>query len=253
MTTPRVRSIAIRLIAVMLLAGCATLSAQTNSPPVKSPPARPAPVRSAPVPDSLPSPEAVRVLGRIPEPLSPAQQVPPPARRSVPAPESASDTLKVAEPADPADTSGVPVPAPTQALVVPSSATLVMPDTLAPTGPPAVAALPNSSAPPAGGACWRVQVAAPEQRAMADSRRQAAQSLLLVPMTVETEGRLHKVRTRDCLTREAADAIKRRATDSGFEGVFLVNTAAGAPATAKLAPAKPVAKKKSIPVRRRKR
>lgn len=258
MTTPRVRSIAVRLITVMTLAGCATLSAQTNSPPTKSPPARPAPVRTAPVRDSLPSPEALRVLERIPEPLSRAQQVPPSGRRSVPAPESAFDTLRVADPADPADTSGVPVPEPTQSLVVPSSSTLVMPDTLAPTGPPAVAAPPVTSAPPAGGACWRVQVAAPEQREMAESRREAAQSLLLVPMTVETERGLHKVRTRDCLTREAADAIKRRATDSGFEGVFLVNTGVGAPAAAKLAPVKPapakrVAKKKSAPVRRRKR
>jgi hypothetical protein len=53
----------------------------------------------------------------------------------------------------------------------------------------------------------------------------AAQSLLLVPMVIEREKGLWKVRTRDCQSREAADALRRRAIESGFEGAFIVKGA----------------------------
>ncbi len=218
MTTPRV----IVCSLVLLLASRIPAQAQGNPPAPK-----PAPVRTAPVRDSLPSPEALRVLDRIPEPLPASQQVPPPAGVRASAPVEAADSLRVEDTTD-SSAAGVPVPAPTQPLAQPSSPGLVMPDTLPPpvAAPPVTTAPATHAAPGTNGECWRVQVAAPEQRDMAESRREAAQSLLLVPMTIETEGALHKVRTRDCLTREAADAIKRRAVDSGFVGVFLVNTAA---------------------------
>ena len=69
---------------------------------------------------------------------------------------------------------------------------------------------------------------------MADSRSAAAQSLLLVPMTITYEKGLYKVRTHDCMTHDAADALKQRALDSGFTGAFLLNaTVAAAPTAAK--------------------
>jgi hypothetical protein len=98
----------------------------------------------------------------------------------------------------------------------------------------------TTATPPATGECWRVQVAAPEEKEMAASRSEAAQSLLLVPMTITFEKGLYKVRTRDCMARDAADALKQRAQGSGFTGAFLVNaSAAAAPAS------KPKAKPKS--------
>jgi hypothetical protein len=46
--------------------------------------------------------------------------------------------------------------------------------------------------------------------------------VLLVPFVVEHEGTRYKVRNRECLTRGAADQLRRRAEDSGFEGAFHV-------------------------------
>ncbi|MEY4374216.1 MAG: hypothetical protein RL760_382, partial [Candidatus Eisenbacteria bacterium] len=114
-------------------------------------------------------------------------------------------------------------------------------------------------APTSAAGSWCVQVAAPEERAKAESRRDAAQSLLLLPFVIETELGLHKVRTRDGWTREAAEAIKQRALGCGFEGVFLVDRAAvGAPTTPASKPAvkpavKPHAAAKSTAHRARKR
>lgn len=227
--------------ALLLLAGCAPLPATTTSPAVPPAGTRPAPgaveparepARAAAALDSTPSPEALRVLARIPEPLTPAQQVPPPEAsashgRAV-APETAYDTLRAeAEPR--ADSASVPVPAPTQPLKSTPSPGLVMPDTLAtpaaaaPEAPPGQAAEPPARAPAESEPCWKLQVAAPAESGKAESRRAAAQSLLVVPMVVEHEKGLYKVRTRDCMTREAAAALKKRAVESGFAGVFVVD------------------------------
>ena len=70
------------------------------------------------------------------------------------------------------------------------------------------------------GPCWRVQVAAPTDKAEAEAKRKAAESLLLVPMVIDTESKLHKVRTRDCYARDAADRLRERAVSSGFDGAF---------------------------------
>jgi hypothetical protein len=202
--------------------------------------------------DSLPTAEAERVLATIPEPLSPSQQIPPPAGTGTlvaRAPEAAYDTLRAASP-NAGDSAAVPVPAPTAPLGTSPEGTLTMPDTLtapaaAATGaaaaPPAAASsAATETTPPAGATatptapteCWRVQVSAPDDKAMADSRSEAAQSLLLVPMTITFEKGLYKVRTRDCMTRDAADALKQRAQESGFTGAFLINgSAAAAPAS----------------------
>ncbi|MFM7232082.1 MAG: hypothetical protein ACKO3S_08860 [bacterium] len=182
---------------------------------------------SSPVADSLPSPTALRVLARIPEPV-PADRVvapaPTPARRAA-APEAAYDTLR---------TGDVPVPSPTTPFTPPPPPVVLPPEPAAPVAPTA----PAAPAAPADGSCWRVQFAAPADSTLAASRREAAQSLLLVAASVEFERGLYKVRSRDCMTREAADAVKRRATESGFEGVFLLDASvrASEPPATKPAP-----------------
>jgi hypothetical protein len=202
------------------------------------------------------------VLASIPEPIPSSQLVPAlhaSGTVTVRAPEAAYDTLRTEQaPAD--DSATVPVPAPTQPLGTNPGATLTMPDTLAAVSPavaapasvPAATSAPTSTTPatsppasapakpaeppagkPAAGECWRLQVAAPEEKPKAESRREAAQSLLLVSMVIEFEKGLYKVRTHDCLSNAAAEALKKRAVDSGFDGAFVLNAAPVA------APAKP--------------
>lgn len=212
--------------ALVWLAGCATTPAQT--PPAQVPPAaRPAPPAAGTPPahagtqvgstasggsisvntpvapgDSTPSAEALAVLGTIPDPLGR------PTSENAP----------------------VPVPEPTPALGERPRATAT------PDAPPAGAAAGGAAAGGAsagavGGAtgatksaasdsCWRVQVLAPPDQARADRIAEAAQSQLGVPFVVEREGGLYKVRTRDCLTSNAALALKSRAIADGFDGSF---------------------------------
>lgn len=260
-----------RMLSLLLIAVSPCTAAQNGTPAVS-------PARAAPVADSLPSAGALQVLGRIPEPLTAEQQVAAPARspaertpiagRNAVAgngtvngkgngtPLATTVTPPVPVPTtttrDSARTSeggaDVPVPAPTSPVVAPASPALVMPDTL-PAAPARVA--PTLDAPTRAAGTWCVQVAAPEERAKAESRRDAAQSLLLLPFVIETEKGLHKVRTRDGWTREAADAIRQRALGSGFEGVFLVDRAAppegAVPAAKPAVSAKPKPKAKPKP------
>jgi len=236
-----------------------------------------APAPAASRVDTLPSPDAERVLATIPEPLG----GPPRASSSggsvrmapVAAPEAAYDTLRVGQSAD--SDGAVPVPAPTATLGS-GAAVGVAP---ASTPPPAAASPPGASgavsggsgaaagsagatgaasgagaagastgaasgaaqATPASGPCWRVQVAAPLDRAEAESKHAAAQSLLMVQMVIEELDGRYKVRTRDCMPREGADAIRKRAVDSGFDGSFLVSV----PGVSKPAAPKPPASKSS--------
>ncbi len=176
------------------------------------------------------------MLATIPEPLTVAQQVAPPARdtaavrRTVPAPEAAYDTLRADRSSE--DGGAVPVPAPTPTLHTPQPVTFALPESSATkpatSPPPAASPAPVTPSAPTTAAhtgdCWRLQVAAPAERPKAESRLAAAQSLLLVPMVIEREKGLFKVRTRDCLTREAADALKKRATDTGFAGSFVLKS-----------------------------
>jgi len=93
------------------------------------------------------------------------------------------------------------------------------PATAAPSAPP-----PAATGPPPGlvppDTCWRVQVSAPAERVRAERYLAASQSQLLVPMVIEKEKGLFKVRTRDCMDGAAADALRRRAVDTGFTGAF---------------------------------
>ena len=256
-----VRSGAAVLALAFLLAGCAPLPQPTTGAPPPPAPGTSPPATTTPVPapttprepaptvaasDSGPTRDAERVLATIAEPLggppqpaSTSSAVRDTARRATAlAPAAAHDTLRATRPNDD-DGGAVPVPAPTEPLRSPQvtldTTASAPPATSAPATPPATRAPPppSSSEPTAPAApardpnepCWRLQVAAPDERAKADSRMEAAQSLLLVPMVIEREKGLWKVRTRDCQSREAADALRRRAIESGFEGAFVVKAA----------------------------
>ena len=255
----RVRSAGARLacvgvvVALGILTGCATLPPAT--PPGPAGPARVPGPRGAPgtpssaesrpgrataAPDTVPSPEARGVLATIPEPLAPGERVPPPAV----APGRGVISGPAATPAESTETaagepetsrSEIPVPTPTPVLGErPLPQVVSSADTSAPASAPPAGLLPPPPAnehPRAGAArgghasrdtCWRVQIAAPSERAKAQRYLEAGQSQLLVPLVIEKENGLFKVRTRDCLGQQAADVLKRRALDAGFTGVFRV-------------------------------
>jgi SPOR domain len=207
--------------------------------------------------DSGPSSEARAVLSTIPDPIPAGEQVPPPARvaRLYPPVDMTpgragadsmgggtwvSDTSAAGEgmASDSAgvvrDANGVPVPEPTLPLGQRRTVVPILPDSVlraaadsvlragppaagATTGPAALPAAPSSATPDS---CWRVQVAAPEEPDRAERLRSAAESLLLIPMVVEREKGLYKVRTRDCLSAAAAQTLKTRASETGFDGAF---------------------------------
>ena len=140
----------------------------------------------------------------------------------------------------PADTTDeIPVPAPTPKLgdiVNPGldpardtttagtdsvGATPELPKPAVQVTPPAAPARvppPTATTPPPG--CWRVQILAPKEKAEANRKRSAAESILLVPMVIERDGGLYKIRTRECFTRATADIVRGRAVASGFAGAF---------------------------------
>jgi len=193
--------------------------------------------------DSLPSNDAREVLRGIPEPLGPGEQVEAPdslldASERVAAPDTAA-----------ADTSGVPIPAETAPLGERPGgpARSVFSDSLPSASPGSGAAAPPAAPPaaPASAAadtCWRLQLAAPTAREEAAAKRAAAESQLMIGVAIEIEQGRHKVRSRDCLTRAAGEALRQRALLSGFGDAFLVRMGAdgkAVPAT----PAKPAAKK----------
>ena len=238
------------LLALLALGGCATMP--PAAPPASRPAAKPVPAAPAPAAqtldqkpvaaaiDSTPSRDAQEVLATIPDPLAPGERVPAlaPGERvpalapgeRVPAPVP-SDSLTPAT-ADSARAQ-IPVPAPTPVLgdrptpvveATPDSAAAAKPGTpppatAAPSAPP-----PAATGPPPGlvppDTCWRVQVSAPAERVRAERYLAASQSQLLVPMVIEKEKGLFKVRTRDCMDGAAADALRRRAVDTGFTGAF---------------------------------
>jgi hypothetical protein len=219
------------MLTLLLLAGCAATApapSTTAESPLPGPATRPVGRTTTPTPaaaavDSTPSAEAERVLASIPEPLPPGERVPPP---------TAADSMSGALDAGEGGANDVPVPAPTRPLGEINPPVLrdsvinptemidhgVVPDTTRrdPPPPPGRPARPDT--------CWRVQVAAPVERAEADAKRDAAASQLLIPMVIEPEKGLFKVRTRDCLSRESADHLRRRAVDAGFTGAFRIAT-----------------------------
>ena len=228
--------IGMRLAAVCLAswaAGCAPLppapGSVTAPPSASSPPgsptqppvlARPARPSSVVPRDSTPPAEALGVLGTIPEPLRPGEQVDA-VRTSSPGtvPDVLGDTTAVSSPA-----ADVPVPEPTA--VLGERRPIAVDSTLAPSGhtgaTPPPAPHPALAAP--ADTCWRVQLLAPLDPAAAEQARATATSLMLVPLVIEQEQGRYKVRTRDCLTHTAADLLRRRAIESGFTQAFRISS-----------------------------
>jgi hypothetical protein len=208
--------------------------------------------------DSGPSPEAREVLATIPEPIAAGERVPPPERIQQQYPPidatpgrgnpmaGVTGVAGAMRDSASADTVAVPTPEPTLPLGQRRTGTVpVIPDSVMraiaeaaridsirrATGelPPAAAppaSTPGAGTAPAGAAgvapadtCWRVQVSAPEEAERAEQMRGAAESLLLVPMVIEQEQGLYKVRTRDCMTGETATRLRGRAAPL-FEGAF---------------------------------
>lgn len=221
----RARALAITLAlgTLLALAGCANVP--PYAPPLSRgaapvPRATPAPVAPAPRPvaaaaDSAPSRDAQDVLATIPEPLTPGERVPPP--EVAPAAADANDT----------GSADVPVPALTPVLGErPLPEVVASADTTPRPVPPAAAArvdpppAPGPGVPAAADTCWRVQIAASAERAKSERYLEAGRSQLLASLQIEEEKGLFKVRTRDCLGGAAADGIRRRALDAGFDGAF---------------------------------
>lgn len=201
---------------------------------------------SAAVIDTTPSSGARDVLASIAEPLRPEERVPPPgALESPPDVPAPGDTFPARDEGavDDTSTTGVPVPDPTFPLgLEPPAApdTTVDSTSFAPpvieAPPPATPPSGSSSPSPTGGAapsnppsqpapakpdtCWRIQIGAPADRAKAQSLQRTASSLLLIPMVIEPEKKLFKVRTRDCWDRAASERVRERAIASGFTGAF---------------------------------
>lgn len=230
----------------VLLCGVFGCAAQAPVPAVQAPPpAAPAPAPVRPVApsrgngtravlDSMPSPEAITILGSIPEPLSATQTIDPPARSQTPVP-----VVPVPAPPSPAaPTPSAPAPRDTgfsapaveagndtlnaslESVPVPSSTRpLGTPEPLPPVTSPSAPVAASGAEPDT---CWRLQVAAPAERAKAVAMQSAAKSLLLVPMVIVRDAGRYKVRSEECLPRAAADALRDRAVASGFNGVFLV-------------------------------
>jgi hypothetical protein len=187
--------------------------------------------------DSQPSAEALDVLRSIPDPLRPGERVAPPKGYESPAGSSAAPSA--AAPADQAasDTTetdtdeNAPVPSPTEPLgdrpgsLVGSG----LPDSLltprsAPAAPSSADSAASRGRPAPGSAardtCWRVQIGAPPDTTRAHALRAAAESQLLVPIVIERERGLYKVRTRDCFNASGAERFRRRALAAGFSGTF---------------------------------
>jgi hypothetical protein len=222
----RALSAALALGASLALAGCANVP--PYAPPASSGPApvprtssasnpAPAPAALAPQPvaastDSAPSRDALDVLATIPEPLAPGERVPPP---------------EVTSAADDSGSADVPVPALTPVLgerplpeivaATDTTSTRVSPASRALVDPPPV---PRPGSPAAADTSWRVQIAASAERAKSERYLEAGRSQLLAPLEIEAERGLFKVRTRDCLDGTAADGLRRRALDAGFDGAF---------------------------------
>ena len=168
------------------------------------------------MPDTVPSADALAVLAEIPEPLGSD----PRAAGRPPAFTPAAGTPRMEAPGEPADADSgradIPVPVP-----VPVLGERPLPEVVPRAETTSGAAAPVAAPPPAAAdTCWRVQFAAWAERAKAERYLDAARSQLGVPMVIEKEAGLFKVRTTGCFDAAAADALRRRAWGAGFAGAF---------------------------------
>ena len=210
------------LAAALALAGCASGPAlragAPTAPPVPAPAAAavtpaPTPARAAPgaatiaSPDTVPSADALAVLAGIPEPLGAEARGASPSAPASPEPEDAAGQADVPVPARTPVLGERPLPE----IVAPADTTTTPPAAVPPVSAP-VAAAPDT--------CWRVQFAAWADRGQAERYLDAARSQLAVPLAIEKAAGLFKVRTTGCLDGAAADALRRRAREAGFDGAF---------------------------------
>jgi hypothetical protein len=241
--------------------GPATPVTAAHQPASGGAPARPAPAAD----DSAPSAEALTVLATIPEPLPPGERVPAPAPAAVAAPPavpaapgpavpaspgsavglgaagsaataaraagdttaSPSDSTAAAPPdsgaAGQADSAGVGVPVPEPTVPLGErpggGGAAIVEGTLVPKAmAPAAAARPDT--------CWRIQIGAPPEQPKAQALMDLATSQLLTPFVIELDRKRYKVRSRDCMERAAANALRERAQRTGFEGAFVIKAPA---------------------------
>lgn len=71
---------------------------------------------------------------------------------------------------------------------------------------------------------YRVQLFATSNENLARGRAAEVQNLFEEKAYVEFEGLLYKVRVGDCLSRDEAAALRRKAIGLGHEGAFIVDT-----------------------------
>jgi len=254
-------------LAVSTLAACAPVPtpgspAATTAHPAAAPP----PARALVQADTVPSADAQRVLGTIPEPLTAGERAVPPLAALPAAAIAAQDSTHVRARADSdsaasdSTRSAIPTPAPTTPLgEQPGSMERVFSADSAAAGSAGGSAPASSAAGVAtaggaaagggttagavgagaggvaagathgattGGECFRIQVGTSSDRKRADALRQAAESQLEIAFQVVKSEAKYKVRSRDCFGRDAADHLKERAKSAGFSGVFAVKQGA---------------------------
>jgi cell division septation protein DedD len=76
---------------------------------------------------------------------------------------------------------------------------------------------------------YRVQVAAYTQTDPAERRAAELRSLFGEPVYIVHEGLLYKIQVGDFVSRDRAQAIRRKAIDLGLDGAFVVDTMIKAP------------------------
>ena len=215
------RALALAAGAALALAGCAGPALAARPPRRRRPRLRPrrrtaaAPPVLA-VPDTVPSADALAVLAGIPEPIraeegaaapvtaSPAR-APPPGPRPGPRTREAAGRTCPCRPGRPCSASGrCPTSSPR----------------------PRRRPRPPGRAAPAGGGCRTRHLLARAARGVGRpgegraATSSPARSQLAVPLAIEEEAGLFKVRTSGCLDGAAADALRGRAREAGFEGAF---------------------------------
>jgi cell division septation protein DedD len=71
---------------------------------------------------------------------------------------------------------------------------------------------------------YRVQVGAFTEQSKAEERAGELRDLFREPIYVVPEGLLYKIQVGDFVSRDKADALRRRAIDLGLAGAFVLDT-----------------------------
>jgi cell division septation protein DedD len=95
--------------------------------------------------------------------------------------------------------------------------------------PAATPAADSTTAAPAGTARrqhygYRVQLFASSSEAVARQRADEFARVFAEPVYLDYEGLLYKVRVGDFVSRDEAEALRRRVAEAGYDGAFVVET-----------------------------